>query len=257
MGQVPSTDDLLSMIKDLQRRLSAVETRSPLNTTNRGTFTNQGNIANTGNITNTGTFTDGNVSINNGELIVKDNAGNTIIELGLTSDGRYGLRVNDTSGNPQIRLGQLAAGGYGLEVVSGGQLVPLSNLIFGIRAARVITTESTTSASFTDLATVGPQVTVNITNSGTALVFLSALMPIVSGSGPTMGVALSGANTQAAGTFGQYLNGNVVGGSGNANATRVAFISNLNPGATTFTAKYEATTGTATFADREIAVLPY
>ena len=89
----------------------------------------------------------------------------------------------------------------------------ISLALAGAKSAIVATSETTTSSSFTDLATPGPAVTVTIGASGMALVVVTAAL--------------------ANNTINDY------------------------PGSTTFTAKYEIITGgTATFADREISVIP-
>jgi hypothetical protein len=60
-----------------------------------------------------------NFVIRDGCLQVFDSAGHLIVEIGKTSDGRYGLRVNDTTGAPQVRAGQLASPQYGVEAPNG------------------------------------------------------------------------------------------------------------------------------------------
>lgn len=126
--------------------------------------------------------------------------------------------------------------------------------------------QSTSSTTFTDLATVGPTVTVDISASGRALMILSAkggwsVVAADVASGARMSAALSGTNTLAASTtwaawtFNQYgsTNFSVV----DATITSAYVFEGLNSGATTFTAKYRSdTTGvTVDFNRRTIVVI--
>ena len=123
------------------------------------------------------------------------------------------------------------------------------NRILSADKASVATSQSTTSAAYTDLATVGPAVTV-MTGSR-ALVFIAADMG--NGTGwARMSVAVSGATTIAASDGERAL------------SHTASFLSRfgitilelaLNAGSNTFTAKYKATAGTSTFADRTIIVV--
>lgn len=107
--------------------------------------------------------------------------------------------------------------------------------------------ESTTSFDWTDLATVGPQVTVTIGPSGRALMFLSAkggwsLVGANVQQGAFMTAALTGANTQAASliwvAFIETTHGNTTFSTVSATISSAYTFSGLTPGATTFTAKY-------------------
>lgn len=122
------------------------------------------------------------------------------------------------------------------------------------QAAYVATDETTTSASYTDLATTTDTVTATIGSSGNALVVMSSYMGNdIAGGWEYMSYALSGANTRAAadsralahntGNYGQGILGAVFPETG------------LTPGATTFKLKYKASS-TAHFKYRRIAVIP-
>jgi hypothetical protein len=141
----------------------------------------------------------------------------------------------------------------------------------GIVTGFVAATESTTSVPFTDLATVGPAATVSIRTSGKALVFLGATIAVGGGVGGAAAGALwgafvnfaaAGANTIAAGTPGGlgYSMAGVAGGGPTTefSIARMLPLSGLNPGPTTFTAKYAIGVGnpgeTASFRNRSIAV---
>ncbi len=123
--------------------------------------------------------------------------------------------------------------------------------------------ESTTSTSFTDLATVGPSIEIDVPASGKVLVSLSAFM-WGSGAGvvTSMNLAATGTNTYAAGdTWGgltaqsRSAIGNSWAGSGHGTASRTFLLSGLNPGTTTFTAKYATSSATSTFRNRVITVV--
>lgn len=121
-------------------------------------------------------------------------------------------------------------------------------------AAAVSTSQSTSSSSYTDLATVGPSVAVQ--TGAKAMVTLT-----MQGSNNTttlpaqMSVAVSGATTLAASDNQQVAVLSYTAGFGwRASATSV--ISGLTPGSNTFTAKYKAGGGgTASFNARELIVV--
>ena len=123
--------------------------------------------------------------------------------------------------------------------------------VTGIGATQV-SSQTTTSTTFTDLATVGPSVT--LSTGTTALVQLSALM---TGSATSVyaiqAVEVSGASTIAAtdlrSTFVQSPSGIYQGMAG-----RSIVIGGLTAGTNTFTIKYRTTAGTATFEARELFV---
>lgn len=116
----------------------------------------------------------------------------------------------------------------------------------------VATLQGTTSVSYTDLATVGPAVTVTIGSTGKALVGIYAAYSNPSGNFALMAFAVSGATTVAA-TDTACLQANVTSDVRNG---AVVIQSGLNAGSTTFTAKYKATGGTANFNGRTLWVTP-
>jgi len=133
--------------------------------------------------------------------------------------------------------------------------------------------DSSTSATLTDLATFGPQVTINIGPSGKALVILSAELvfeaPALSGistGGAYMAYELTGANTSPAAELrGMHCNvrynSSQSGGFDTAigittGCSRVMMRTGLTPGMTTFTTKYRRDgTGTCTFTNRNLTVM--
>lgn len=125
------------------------------------------------------------------------------------------------------------------------------------KSAEVITTETTTSTSFTDLTTPGPSVTV--TTGTKALVSLGAYMLNSATPGQTeMGLAVSGASTITAAT--NAANGIFIAmiASG-VNLPQLTcgstfLLSGLTAGANTFKAQYEVSANTGEFLNRTIVV---
>ncbi|SRR6266498_291721 len=122
----------------------------------------------------------------------------------------------------------------------------------------VAATETRASATFGDLATVGPSVNVEISKSGLLLIMWSASMNnSASGNFTSAAPALSGANTLAAGASGE----NVMSFKSESNAgdkqfMQFAYLSGLVEGTTTVTLQYAATGGTGTFSSRKLLALP-
>lgn len=115
------------------------------------------------------------------------------------------------------------------------------------KAQTINVQETTTSFAWTDLATVGPSVTVTIGPSGRALMFLSAkggwsLVVADVYQGAFMTAQLSGANTLAAdlqwAAFIETQHGSTTFATVSATIASAYTFDNLTPGETTFTAKY-------------------
>lgn len=117
----------------------------------------------------------------------------------------------------------------------------------------IFTTETTTSTAFTDLATVGP--TITVTTGSNALICLSASIQNDGTGSVRMAYDVSGATTQAAADnrgiahFGVANGGGVIG--------NPIWDPGLTPGINTFTAKYRVASGTGTFLSRRLAVIPF
>jgi hypothetical protein len=127
-----------------------------------------------------------------------------------------------------------------------------SGPVSGPAKATVTTSESTSSSSYTDLATTTDQVTVNVGSSGMVLLVVTCQE---SGNVGLCSYAISGANTQAAddsrGLYFFHLSNEVL------QASYTELVTGLNVGATTFKMKYRLTaSGTATFANRAISAIP-
>jgi hypothetical protein len=120
-----------------------------------------------------------------------------------------------------------------------------------VAADFISTSETSSSTSYTDLATTGP--TVTATTSLSAIV--STYCNMTNATNPIwMSYALSGATTDAAndnrGIQVQAAGGQRLGGTFFHSAI-------LTPGTNTFTAKYRvSTSGTGTWSDRRLMVIP-
>lgn len=121
--------------------------------------------------------------------------------------------------------------------------------------ATVLTSEATSSTSYTDLATVGPRVSnVRIPASGKARVTISAQFTATSVSltAGSVGVEVSG-DTSISPSSHQSLF--LIATNGAINATRVVLFDTLPAGGLcTFTLKYLANGTSMTFANRDITV---
>jgi hypothetical protein len=116
--------------------------------------------------------------------------------------------------------------------------------------------ESTGSSTMTDLTTAGPSVQVT-TGTKCFVIVTCRSENSVAGSGATMGYQVSGASALAADSAKGLRSTSPTAGA-RSRSSAVIFETGLTPGSNTFTAKYQiATSGTATFAERAIAVIPF
>jgi hypothetical protein len=122
-----------------------------------------------------------------------------------------------------------------------------------VKKADISTSQTTTSSSFTDLATPGP--TVTVTTGTKALVFASCQMANSGANSVTqMSVAVSGATTIAASQNDDLYNDGL--GAGNANRATVAILFDaLTAGSNTFKMQYRVAANTGTFYDRSLIVM--
>lgn len=121
----------------------------------------------------------------------------------------------------------------------------------------VISSQSTASATYVDLATIGPAVTV--TTGTKAFVMISAEVTTgTAGLGARASVAVSGATTSAAGDANSFLAESGVAGDLFKGSWSTIF-DPINAGANTFTLKYRTTAGggTSTFLNRNVSVIPF
>ena len=116
------------------------------------------------------------------------------------------------------------------------------------------TSETTTSTSFVDLATVGP--TVTVTTGPRAFVFVSGQATNnTATSGTFMGFAVSGATTVSAVDSSSMVFYPASSGQPHQ-ATRVV-AQGLTAGSNTFRSKYRVAANTGTFSQRNICVIPF
>lgn len=116
----------------------------------------------------------------------------------------------------------------------------------------VAASQGTASTTYTDLATVGPAVTV--TTGASALVVLTASAANSGIQQNFMSFAVSGATTVAAADANGYCPSSSTATAA-YQASAVIPITGLTPGSNTFTAKYRAGANTATFVNRSIIVI--
>lgn len=119
----------------------------------------------------------------------------------------------------------------------------------------VPTSQSTTSTAFTDLATVGPQVTVP-TGSRALVMFSCDLNNTATNGASTASVAVTGASSIAASMAWRLVRDGAAAGNVWRMGTSHLF-DTLTPGINTFTMKYLVGSGSGTFGSRELIVLPF
>lgn len=119
-----------------------------------------------------------------------------------------------------------------------------------VAAADVTTSQTTTSTTYTDLATAGPSVT--LTTGTKALVILSATMYASGAAETRMSFSVSGASTIAVDDKWALW-----GHQQTAGSSRAYLLTGLTAGSNTFTAKYNVSSGSVTgyFVYRSIAVI--
>jgi hypothetical protein len=124
-----------------------------------------------------------------------------------------------------------------------------------VTTAAIATSQTTTSSTYADLATVGPSVTLT-TGTLALVVVTSATSNSVTNATCFMSYAVTGATVSGAANnralrFDGLSSGNVVRASSMSPVT-------LTAGSNTFTAKYAVGAGsTGTFVDRSIIVIPF
>lgn|SRR5690606_16745056 len=138
------------------------------------------------------------------------------------------------------------AGGYFVATGTNEitERIPVSNA--------VLVSETTTSTSYTDLTTAGPEVTV--TTGPAALVIVHGALDNSGAGASRMAYDISGASS-IAGADNRGIGVYGVAGSGVV-CSGVTLHQDLTPGVNTFTAKYRVSSGTGTFLSRRLVVLP-
>lgn len=143
---------------------------------------------------------------------------------------------------------------------AGGYFVATSTNTIAQRLSDfVITdiTETTTSTSYTDLATGGPAI--SLTTGTRAFVSVGAEIGNTSSltSSVQISVAVSGATTIAASDNWAFGNNGWTSTSHRLRGTTAFMFESLTPGVNTFTCKYRVTAGTGTFRRRMLTVIPF
>jgi hypothetical protein len=192
-------------------------------------------------------------------------AGNTTIDAGT-------FRVRDATGNVRLQMGLLSDGTYGIEVLEDG--ADVFHQVPYIFSDSVDAFEGTTSGTFTDLLTPGPAVTVPVRSTGRVLVLLSTQIQWpasgftsarVEGGDAT--IEVSGANTITTAVAALKLlpmhawnwslsasGPGTFSDTSSVTSASAAVFDGLNPGNTTFTAKYLGTATTTEFGRRNLTV---
>lgn len=122
--------------------------------------------------------------------------------------------------------------------------------------AFVTDSETTTSTSYTDLATAGPSVTVT-TGAGAIVAVFAQVSNNTAGEEAFAGHDITGATTRAASdTRSIGFQPGSVAAARSIRCSAITYQDALTPGSNTFTMKYRVTGGTGTFNDRRITVIP-
>lgn len=165
----------------------------------------------------------------------------------ITTNGTTWQRLGVGSDGQVITADSAQSLGIKWATASGG-----SGAGEAVASANVVTTESTSSASYTDLTTAGPSVT--LVTGTTATVWISAnIDKTTTGNTGWMSVAISGATTVAASDSNSAGQSSALATGTNSIGSVIKF-TGLTPGSNTFTAKYKSDGGTWSFRNRGIAV---
>lgn len=118
----------------------------------------------------------------------------------------------------------------------------------------VTASETTTSTTYTDLATSGPSVSIE-TGTEAVILWAAYVGNTTTNSASWCTYAVQGTNTIAA-TDSRALVREGMSTSGYMRAGQLSFITGLNPGINTFKMVYRVTSDTGVFALRQIIVIP-
>jgi hypothetical protein len=119
----------------------------------------------------------------------------------------------------------------------------------------VSTSESTSTTTYTDLATVGPAVSVNCGPKAIVMVTARVSNNTVN-SASYASYTISGATSRAA-TDAEGLEDDGRAASNTIRMTAASLATGLTTGVNIFTMKYRAGSNTSTFSDRQIIVIPF
>lgn len=183
-------------------------------------------------VANTSSFVLKSVFAAKGDLLAGTGSG-SLTRLGTSLDGR--VLMGDTSQATGLKYAPIAS----------------------VATNAVGNSETTTSVAYTNLATVGPSVTLTVGPTGIAIVSFSAAMGGSSaGSFSKLSYQVSGANSiSPATTFAATVTDAPGDFFGSLNYVDVLY--GLTPGSTTFTMKYAVSGGTGTFSNRDLKVVTF
>lgn len=122
--------------------------------------------------------------------------------------------------------------------------------------ATVATQESTTSTSYTDLATAGPDLTSQQTGTKVLVCITGAISNDTANSYAIMGYGVSGAST-IAGADSNSLQLRAGAANQQARMTACVLETGLTAGSNSWRGKYRASANTASFANRNLVVIPF
>lgn len=162
------------------------------------------------------------------------------------ASGSAGTAANPPSADDHVHAIGSGSVGNGLSLASG----VLSTLESTAQTADVTTSQTTSSATYTDLTTAGPSITATIGASGKALVLISAT--ITSNSNGNVQYASLSVDGGTPVDADAALTANAQ----NQKPSRQILVTGLSTGSHTFKMQYRAGAGTGTFADRRIVVVP-
>lgn len=114
------------------------------------------------------------------------------------------------------------------------------------------TSQTTTSVTYADLATVGPAVTANIGTNGLALVTVTCHSFNSAANDSFMSFAVSGSSTVAASDDNARVSSTTSG----LQYSTTTLVTGLTAGSNVFTSKYRVASGTGSFLRRTISVVP-
>lgn len=182
---------------------------------------------------------------------LKDDGTYAYVEVANNATSGMTITLNSDSTNA-LRIGKVVSSASAVTSVVQTGYDSLGNAMYSRLATiplpatqTILTSETTAVTTFTDLATVGPQVTVLIGASGMAMVHIKVQTAGIAG------FAMSGANTLAASDDMIFYHSAT-----DSQCTTTFLMTGLNAGYTTFTMKYRSQTGTTGFLRRSIIVEP-
>lgn len=179
-------------------------------------------------------------------------------QMTLTSIKDGALTILDAAGIVRAQLGKQADGTYDIASfnAAGANPVALSTLAFGSNYAEIdLPEETTTSTTWTDLATVGPTVNATVGALGKAIVLAGAYMTsTVTNQTVVTGLSIDGGAPRDMADVGNNSSGAISGSYAGA-----WMATGLSPGSHQFRLKYLQSLPGATgrFAGRWVLVFPF